>query len=349
MILFLRTLVKTVKDWGILIYWLLVMYIISMLGMFSFELDTFWITNILRTIWNFTWWFIITISTVGYGDISPKTPPGQFIAICDIVFGVGLMTAAIGKGVNGFMAKREKDMKGENTYEQLKRHIVILGGGKLEKLKTTINEIRNDGKNKNTNIVIVSDFYETCPLDNVKFVKGKIKSNDSLKRAGVSGADSVIIYGYTDEETILTTVKVNRKCSGKIVVYIRDQENYTYIEQLNESRDNQKPMISIIGRCTDKLLAQEIADHGVVDIFNQLIENGNHTFYTSHYKGSSIQADLAAKMVKRDCNGLLISVRKRKTGRAIVNPDPTITIVDNDTLYIISKKRPEINWSNREV
>ena len=41
------------------------------------------------------WWALVTVSTVGYGDIAPVTPAGRAVATILIVVGVGLFAAAV--------------------------------------------------------------------------------------------------------------------------------------------------------------------------------------------------------------------------------------------------------------
>ncbi|WP_431245030.1 ion transporter [Flavobacterium sp. P21] len=42
------------------------------------------------------YWTIVTLTTVGYGDISPQTPLGQFIAACVMILGYGIIAVPIG-------------------------------------------------------------------------------------------------------------------------------------------------------------------------------------------------------------------------------------------------------------
>jgi voltage-gated potassium channel len=42
------------------------------------------------------YWAIVTLTTVGYGDISPVTPPGQFIATCIMLMGYGIIAVPTG-------------------------------------------------------------------------------------------------------------------------------------------------------------------------------------------------------------------------------------------------------------
>lgn len=42
------------------------------------------------------YWTIVTLTTVGYGDISPKTPLGQMLASCVMVLGYGIIAVPTG-------------------------------------------------------------------------------------------------------------------------------------------------------------------------------------------------------------------------------------------------------------
>lgn len=339
----LKGVVSVIQDWWTLLGTLLALYAISMFGMFIFELDLFWDLNILQTLWNFTWWFIVTISTVGYGDISPTTTYGQVIAVIDIIFGIGIMTAIIGKGVSDFLERRDRKIMGEDTYEKTKNHIVILGGGKKEKLLSIEREIRSDGINEKTTIILVSDAYERNPLKtaNHGFIKGKINSQECIRRSGLPCAKNIIIYGYTDEETILATISANDLNSGEIVVYLRDRNNYTFIDQLNRGRVLKGfPNISIVGRCTDLLLAQEISDYGIVEVHDQLISNGGSTFYNTIYIGYDTSLEKVRRRVRDALKGTLVAIRREIKNTLIINPSNETIIYHGDIIYMIAENRP---------
>ncbi|MNF73377.1 pH-gated potassium channel KcsA [compost metagenome] len=55
--------------------------------------------SLIQTPYDAFWWTLVTLSTVGYGDLVPRTEEGRFVASLLILFGVGLFGA-----LSGFMA-----------------------------------------------------------------------------------------------------------------------------------------------------------------------------------------------------------------------------------------------------
>jgi len=59
------------------------------------------------------WWGIVTLATVGYGDVYPKTEPGKMIGSIVVILGIGLFALPTGVLAAGFAEvlarKKEKD------------------------------------------------------------------------------------------------------------------------------------------------------------------------------------------------------------------------------------------------
>lgn len=51
------------------------------------------------------WWSIVTVTTVGYGDISPATAIGRIMAVVLMIFGIGLISMLTGTITSFFAAK----------------------------------------------------------------------------------------------------------------------------------------------------------------------------------------------------------------------------------------------------
>jgi voltage-gated potassium channel len=60
------------------------------------------------------WWSAVTLTTIGYGDVSPVTPLGKFIAVLVAVAGIGLVALPTGILASGFSEAVQRDRKAES-------------------------------------------------------------------------------------------------------------------------------------------------------------------------------------------------------------------------------------------
>ena len=70
------------------------------------------------------YWAIVTLTTVGYGDISPQTPFGQFMASLIMILGYGIIAVPTGI-VSAEMASANSDT--ENEHEHINRSCINCG------------------------------------------------------------------------------------------------------------------------------------------------------------------------------------------------------------------------------
>jgi voltage-gated potassium channel len=54
------------------------------------------------------WWAVVTVSTVGYGDVVPESPAGRVIASCPMLTGLALIPTLTSATISIFMTKRSK-------------------------------------------------------------------------------------------------------------------------------------------------------------------------------------------------------------------------------------------------
>ena len=87
----------------VFIYTIIILSVILGTIMYLIENDESGFTSIPRSIY----WTIVTLTTVGYGDIAPQTPLGQFIATIVMVLGYGII--AVPTGIVTVEFARQKD------------------------------------------------------------------------------------------------------------------------------------------------------------------------------------------------------------------------------------------------
>jgi voltage-gated potassium channel len=65
------------------------------------------------------YWCIVTLTTVGYGDISPVTPLGQFIASFVMILGYGIIAVPTGIVTAEYVKSDNKPQQINNIYERV--------------------------------------------------------------------------------------------------------------------------------------------------------------------------------------------------------------------------------------
>lgn len=87
-----------------------------------------------RTFGDAMWWAVVTITTVGYGDIIPATPLGRIAGVVVMLMGIGfvaILTAAIAAH---FVESKEADLSSEiqRLHDRLDGIEQAIQGGKDE-------------------------------------------------------------------------------------------------------------------------------------------------------------------------------------------------------------------------
>lgn len=99
---------------AVFIYVVLILSVIMGTIMYLIESDEAGFTSIPRSIY----WTIVTLTTVGYGDIAPQTNLGQFIATIIMILGYGIIAVPTGIVTVEF-GKQSKKSKKEGLSDEL--------------------------------------------------------------------------------------------------------------------------------------------------------------------------------------------------------------------------------------
>jgi voltage-gated potassium channel len=67
--------------------------------------------------WDGVWWAVVTMTTVGYGDVYPRTTAGRLIAIVVMVLGIGFLGLLIGAAAERFVARDVEELEVEIEEE----------------------------------------------------------------------------------------------------------------------------------------------------------------------------------------------------------------------------------------
>jgi len=188
---------------GTIGFWLLEDHISSLLDSFHFTL--------------------VTVTTIGYGNITPETVAGKILNVSVILIGVGAALVAIQTIFEIVIKQKVKEvlrLPKRSTHK--KNHFVICGYGKVGKALVRLLQ-----QEKTPFVVIESEtskVKEMVQLD-IPVVEGDARKEDILERAGIINA-SCLLTTFDDSFNVfvaLTSKMLNP--SLKIISKIEDAAN----------------------------------------------------------------------------------------------------------------------------
>jgi voltage-gated potassium channel len=85
--------------------------------------------------WDGIWWAVVTVTTVGYGDLTPKSVEGRMIAMVVMLFGIGFLSVLTATIASRFV----KTERGDETDE------ILAALKRLEAEAAELRQQRNPG------------------------------------------------------------------------------------------------------------------------------------------------------------------------------------------------------------
>ncbi len=287
---------------------------------------------------NYTWWFSVTITTVGYGDYAPSTAEGRLVAGIVMFFGIGIIGLVIGKLAEQIIEITNRRAKGLSQMS-FENHIVIAGYRKNSTEKMVEELLSN---NPEEIIVLCSSTQEFNPFsgDNIHFVRGELSSVDVLKRSNIAKARNILIHGKDDNQTFFTAYAVREvNTKAHLVCCLQNEDHAEKIKNLpaDDTANNQVVLPANI-----YLMAQELQDKESSAVIQNLISNlsGDNLYrldveaeegFTISYK------DLFINM-KEKAGVTLIAIKDRDV---LVNPPFDLVVKPGMVLFYAGAKRLE--------
>lgn len=234
--------------------------------------------------WDGVWWVLVTISTVGYGDIVPHTPGGRIVAIVMMLFGIALLSVITATVASFFVTQKLKEGKGLQEIK-LKNHLLFCGWNAQSEEILTI--LTKQPKNY-SGIVLINQLPEDTIVElltrfarlHVKFVRGDFTNEIVLNRAKVTEAQAALIVPdesapmvkKSDERTILATLSLktlNPKI--RVIAHVLERDN---VPHLTKARADE---IIISDAFTSHLMAHHVVAPGIPQFLEQLLTEDGDT------------------------------------------------------------------------
>jgi voltage-gated potassium channel len=288
----------------------------------------------------FVYWFITTISTVGYGDISPATLPGRAITICVMIMGIGLFSILAGTVITIIISLKEKILKG--LFKIVKENHILILGYHPQKTQRMVDEILADTKRTNRAIILVTDQVEKNPIPTIiDFVHGDITNESTLNKASADHASHVIISAKDDNETLMACIVITKTAkNAHIVAYINNPKYIPHLKDVNKN-------IVVVASNSVETMVREMQDPGVSGLISDLLTTRKSQTCFRIILDAEIPETTFGKVagaLKEKKEITLLGIWSDEEEEALENPPSITPVVTGSILYVINQHRPVINW-----
>ena len=308
----------------------------------------------INTIGDGLWWALVTITTVGFGDITPATSVGRFIGGAMMVG--GLFTLALFAGIvshsllNAVLSIREEQFRMSGYVN----HIVVcgyeMGSGMLLDVLSSEIDVQQQ------KIVLFGPYERPRSLPpEFMWVQGDPTKESELDKARIAAASTIIVTGsrrvvpqQADAATILTVFTIrsalhkslaaaNRKKPIRIIAEVLDSENVQHARAAGSDE------VIETRRVGYSLLAHTVVYPGVADATSRMVFGGHQNLYVGHLPDSIDEPrtfEELSREIRSSTGCLVIGYRDPDTGEEQVNPSGDALVQpDMEILYLSSKPR----------
>lgn len=175
----------------------------------------------------------VTLSTTGYGDITPVTQSARLINIIIITpIRIAFVILLVGTTLSVLTEESRRSWQIQRWRKKVRNHTIVVGYG--TKGRSAVTALLADGVSPASIVVIDDDRQALTKADNqgLVTVHGSATKADVLKIAGVSRARAVVVAPNLDDTAVLVTLSVRELApSAMIVASVRESENQHLLEQ----------------------------------------------------------------------------------------------------------------------
>ena len=170
---------------------------------------------------------MVTMSTVGYGDIVPTTPQARMFALSVIVLGVAVFATSLTAVIGPLMGRSlQRIVNRKGSIMRRENHFVVIGNTPL-----AINTWRELAKRGRPVTRILRETPEEGENKDVDVVVGDPSMTDVLREAGAHHAEAVLAMLADDSENAFAVLAVKELAGpAKTVAAVNDARHLSRVK-----------------------------------------------------------------------------------------------------------------------
>jgi voltage-gated potassium channel len=278
---------------------------------------------------------VITLSTVGFGEVQPLSRYGRLFTIGLILFGVGAVTWAVRSAVEVFFDEQLRQgfrrHRMERILDQLSQHYIICGYGRMGR------QIGEELTRRGLAFVVIEqdrEVIEGLRVSNILYVQGDATSDRILLVAGVGRARGLATALSGDADNALVVISA-RGLNPRIQVVARASNVETEEKLLRAGADRVVTPYTIGGQRMALSMLQPVVNeflNSVVFDAEKHTELGElEVRESSQFAGKTLRdSDL------RERWGAVVVAIKKVEGELILSPPATTVLHGGDIVILVT-------------
>jgi voltage-gated potassium channel len=286
----------------------------------------------------FIYWYTTTASTVGYGDVAPKTDAGRLINALFVYPGaITLFGAIVTKAIANASNRVRRARIGMGDYSQLE-HAIVLVGYDPERTPRMIDELCADAAPGQQIILLTRKEFENSD-PRIRYVRARSHTDvKELQRAGADKAAEVIIFAGSDSDTLAAGLAIsNLNRHGHIVCYFED-------EQISRLLTAHCSNVEVVLVPAVELVVKAVRDPGASQFLGDLVSarDGGMTLFSMNWRASAPIAFRSLSERLLEVGAVLVSYR-HPTGNDCTFRYAQGEIAPGDQFFYVAPQRLQAN------
>jgi voltage-gated potassium channel len=272
-----------------------------------------------------TYYATVTLSTTGYGDITPLTPGARLVNILLITpLRIMFLIVLIGTTLEALTARSREEFRIRRWRSRVRQHVIVCGYG--TKGRSAIRSLQATGTPLEKIVVVDPEPRAIDEANSLGLtgIVGDAGRTEVLRRAAVERARAVIVAANRDDAAVLITLTVRQlNPSVPITTSVREEENANLLRQSGADT------VITTSATSGRLLGLSTNSPRVVAVVEDLVTGGQGLDLHQRTVSSS-----EVGLGPRSLRDIVLSVTRG--GRTLRFDDPLIgTLQPEDELVVV--------------
>ncbi|WP_432976356.1 potassium channel family protein [Dactylosporangium sp. CA-233914] len=275
---------------------------------------------------------VVTLSTTGYGDITPISQSARLVNILVITPArVLFLIILVGTTLEVLTEQYRTNLRLQRWRKRVKKHVIVCGYG--TKGRAAVSTLLENGFDKTSVVVVENDraALRQATSDGLVCVEGSATRSSILVEARVQEAKAVIIATDSDDASVLVTLTVRQLTAGKvsIIAAVREAENAPLLRQSGAHH------VIVSSATAGRLLGLSTTAPPLIEVVEDLLTPGQGMALAMR----SARRDEVGSS-PRELTELVIALFRRGKVLSLADPEGT-AIQTGDMIVYVRDDRPE--------